>query len=362
MIQPSKNAGHLGAWREPGIGPGWRLPRGHPAKPVPACWAWQPSIPRLSWAHGAATSWGAQQRGSRGSRPLPLHHTFPAGQVASKISRFSTFAQLKRRKNSRGEPVGFVESIAGAGRQDPINWVSSIFPVHQHARGGYAGHIPLIHVNPKSPPSHAEPDAAAGLTMDTAWSSLMLLKTRLGLVPQAFGISKGTCYISILFLLMVQCTELFSISYLLGAAELLEQKGPWNASGILTLQQRFWMAAPRSQTLWRLSLCRGDMTLPCLCPAPETWGTQGRELPKYSLLSATAEQKANNFPVCLLSTCSRPSPPSLACGCLSISTSPGICSKTSLGCLGVPVGRVPVRRAGQHKRTENAGDAPAPPF
>lgn len=69
------------------------------------------------------------KKGSRGSWPLALHCTFPAGQVASKISRFSTFAQLKRRKNSEG----FLKSIAEAGRQDPINWGSSIFPIHQHA-------------------------------------------------------------------------------------------------------------------------------------------------------------------------------------------------------------------------------------
>lgn len=38
-----------------------------------------------------------------------------------------------------------MENIARAGRQDPINWGSSILPVHQHARGGCAGHIPLTH-------------------------------------------------------------------------------------------------------------------------------------------------------------------------------------------------------------------------
>lgn len=94
------------------------------------------------------------------------------------------------------------------------------------------------------------------------------------------------------------------------------------------------------------------MTLPCLCPASGSWGTQGR----------TEEQKANNFRGCLLSIHSRPSPPSPACGCLGISPSSGICSKTSLGCLGVPVGRDPVRRAGQHTRREGAGNGPALPF
>lgn len=61
--------------------------------------------------------------------------------------------------------------------------------------------------------------------MDIAWSSLMLLKTRLGLVPLAFGMSEGACCISILLFLIIQCAVLFSISYLLGVAQMLEQKG-----------------------------------------------------------------------------------------------------------------------------------------
>lgn len=131
----------------------------------------------------------------------------------------------------------------------------------------------------------------------------MLLKTRLGLVPLAFGISKGTCCISILLLLMIQCTELFSISDLLGAAQLLEQKAyPWNAAGILTLQQRFWLTAPRSQMPWGASLCRGDMTLSCCYPASQSWGTQGRDVPKYFLFSS--QQQQSNRQIISLAACS----------------------------------------------------------
>lgn len=87
----------------------------------------------------------------------------------------------------------------------------------------------------------------------------MLFKTRLGLVPLAFGISKGTCCISILLLLIIQRTELFSIlptwcCQAAGAERALE-------CGRETLQQRFRLSAPRSQMPWGPSFCRGDPSL-----------------------------------------------------------------------------------------------------
>lgn len=149
MIQPSKNAGRLGVWRKPGISPGWRLPPGHPAKPVPACWARSGTTAQHRQAElGTPCCHVLGSPAERGVEALcHCHYTalfqqvglLPRfqGQVDSKIS---TFAQLKRR-NSRG----FLKSVSGAGRQDPVNLGSSVFPVHQCAWGGCAGHIPLTH-------------------------------------------------------------------------------------------------------------------------------------------------------------------------------------------------------------------------
>lgn len=143
MIQPSKNVGHLGAHaKEARNQPQAEAATGHPADPVQACWAgrWYHSL-----AHLQDSGIGEPGReASRGSWPWPWICAFPAGQVASKTSKFSTLAQLKGKKNPR-EAGALLESRAGAGRQGPVNWESLIFPVYHHACEGCTGQIPLTH-------------------------------------------------------------------------------------------------------------------------------------------------------------------------------------------------------------------------
>lgn len=134
MIQPSKNVGRLGACAEEAR----NQPQAggcHPAVPLslsqlagpgagttvrhPPSRAGHAMLPRAGEPSG---------EGSRGSRPPPLNRTFPAGQVASKISKFSTFAQLKgREKTQRREAGALLESSAGLAGRIPYAGVTD-FP------------------------------------------------------------------------------------------------------------------------------------------------------------------------------------------------------------------------------------------
>lgn len=149
MIQPSKNAGRLGARVEearnqPRAGSSSRPScRARPSVPGQQL-APQPRVVRPGRAGHAAARWEPSREGSPGSQPPPLHCAFPAGQVASKISKLSTFAQLKEKKNTedREERSECFGKAALGWQAGSLTLGSPIFLIYQRASGGCAGQIP----------------------------------------------------------------------------------------------------------------------------------------------------------------------------------------------------------------------------
>lgn len=93
--------------------------------------ALQPSILMLSWAHHAATSWGAQQRGE--SRLLATAITLSFSSRSGCFQDFKVFhicSAGKKKKLWRVSEEHSWDWQAGSHK----NCRSSVFPVHQHTR------------------------------------------------------------------------------------------------------------------------------------------------------------------------------------------------------------------------------------